>query len=109
VLAAAIAGSGLAAVLYAVVALDGSTTFPGSAALLPVLGTAAVVAGGANGASYGPVRLLGVRPAQLLGRLSYSWYLWHWPVLVLAPNVLDRTWPDPSDWSPCSAAQRSPR
>ncbi len=61
-----------------------SADFPGLVAAVPVGGTvAALVAGRAlptNAAS----RLLQIQPLQFLGRLSYSWYLWHWPFLVLA-------------------------
>jgi len=71
----------------AVVALDETTAFPGTAALLPVLGTAALVAAGAGPSAAGPGRLLALPLLRLAGRLSYSWYLWHWPVLVLAEAV----------------------
>ena len=64
--------------------MDESTPFPGTAALVPVLGTALLVAAGArlpagvvSGALSAPV-------PRYVGRISYAWYLWHWPVLVLA-------------------------
>ena len=40
--------------------------------------------------------LLGLRPLQFLGRMSYSWYLWHWPMLVIAPMILGHAlgWPE---------------
>ena len=83
----AAAALGLLTVLAAAVLLDEGTPFPGTAALLPVLGTAAVVAAGTGGGSrVGTV--LGAAPLRTLGRLSYGWYLWHWPVLVLAPHAL---------------------
>lgn len=77
---------GLAAVAAGAVLYTASTPFPGYAALLPVLGTAAVIAGG-TGRSAG---LLGLAPLQWIGKLSYSWYLWHWPALQLAPHALGR-------------------
>jgi peptidoglycan/LPS O-acetylase OafA/YrhL len=61
--------------------------FPGFVALFPVLGSAAVlIAGAASPGSIVP-RLLGARPAQLFGRLSYSLYLWHWSALVIAQQL----------------------
>ncbi|MFC0358352.1 acyltransferase family protein [Kytococcus schroeteri] len=59
-----------------------ATPWPGSAALLPTLGTAMVVAGGVSG---GGVLLAGLRSAPMVwvGGLSYSLYLWHWPLVVL--------------------------
>jgi hypothetical protein len=64
------------------------TPFPGAAALLPVLGTAAVLLGNDSVASAS--RLLAVAPAQFVGKLSYSIYLVHWPVLLLTTVALAR-------------------
>ena len=64
------------------------TPYPGTAALLPVLGTALVIGGGCATGGLGAGRLL-CRPAmRAIGRVSYSWYLWHWPVLLLMPPLL---------------------
>lgn len=73
--------AGLAAIGLAVVWLDRTTPFPGWIAVLPVGGAAAVVLGG--GAPGVADRLLTWPPLQAIGRLSYSWYLWHWPLLTL--------------------------
>lgn len=73
---------GLICILWSAVAFSAETVFPGSAALLPVFGTVAVLA--AVGTSWGPQRVLRIAPAQRVGAWSYSLYLWHWPVLVLA-------------------------
>ncbi|GAA4684710.1 acyltransferase family protein [Frondihabitans cladoniiphilus] len=77
--------AGLAAIVVACLAYDASTPFPGFAALLPVLGTTAVIAGGLlAGTSPGSVgSLLSLRPIRYVGRVSYAWYLWHWPLLIL--------------------------
>ncbi|MET9402052.1 acyltransferase family protein [Kitasatospora sp. NPDC002965] len=79
--------AGAAAVVIAVFRYDRNTPFPGSAALLPVLGTAAVLLAGPAHRALGPTdagRLLATRPLRAAGRLSYAWYLWHWPVLIIA-------------------------
>ncbi len=55
--------------------------FPGWIAVIPVIGATAVLVAGHSAR---PVRVLHVTPLQYLGRLSYSWYLWHWPFLVFA-------------------------
>ena len=76
---------GLGAIAAAVVGFDDATLFPGAWALLPSLGAAAVVlAGSGGGAPTGPQRLLASAPMRHVGRLSYTWYLWHWPLLVFA-------------------------
>jgi peptidoglycan/LPS O-acetylase OafA/YrhL len=61
-----------------------STTFPGAAAALPVLGSMLVLLGGEGHAGgLSADRLLRLPPLQYVGNTSYSLYLWHWPVLVL--------------------------
>ena len=85
-LAAPVAWAGLAAVVAAGVTLTGETPFPGYVALLPVLGTAAVIWAGAQTA-VSPTGLLRSRPVQWLDDVSYSVYLWHWPIVVLLPFV----------------------
>jgi peptidoglycan/LPS O-acetylase OafA/YrhL len=88
-LAAAITGwTGLGVVLLACSYLSATTPYPGIAALLPVLGTVLVIGAGCATPSQGCGRLLAVSPMRAIGRVSYSWYLWHWPVLVLAPLLL---------------------
>ena len=75
---------GLFAVAVAVLRYDASTPFPGSAVLLPVLGTVLVlIAGGAGALAVGPVAALRHPVAQWIGHRSYAIYLWHWPALVL--------------------------
>lgn len=88
-LTASIAGwGGLALILLTCTQLGAHTPYPGVEALLPVLGTALIIGGGAVTGGLGPGRLL-CRPAmRAIGRISYSWYLWHWPVLLLMPALL---------------------
>ncbi|WP_327001487.1 acyltransferase [Dactylosporangium sp. NBC_01737] len=78
---------GLAAIVASALLFDETTRFPGMAALLPVAGAVLVIAGGCAKAGWGAVKLLGTRPMQAIGKLSYSWYLWHWPALMLAPHI----------------------
>ncbi|WUI28996.1 acyltransferase [Mycobacterium sp. NBC_00419] len=86
---AALAGfGGLALVVIACVQFDERTPYPGTAALLPVLGTALVIAAGCATPVRGVGRWLASPWLRDLGRLSYSWYLWHWPVLVFAPLLV---------------------
>ena len=63
------------------------TAYPGIAALLPTLGAAGVIASGGRAGSPGRI-VLATPPLRWLGRISYSLYLWHWPILVLAPVAL---------------------
>ena len=87
-LAALLGWVGLGVIAWSVTAFTSATPFPGTAALAPVLGAAAVVAAGCVRKAAGPQLLLGTSGAQGIGRVSYTWYLWHWPVLVLAPAVV---------------------
>jgi peptidoglycan/LPS O-acetylase OafA/YrhL len=87
---AALGWAGLAAIVYAAIAFDASTPFPGTAALLPTLGAACLILGGASlyGQSRaGPSGLLSLGPVRYVGRISYSWYLWHWPALIFAAAI----------------------
>ena len=80
--------AGLAAIALSAVVLSGATPFPGSVALLPVLGAAAVIAAGDPPSQWSPTRLGRQRPVQFVGDISYSLYLWHWPFIVIVPLVL---------------------
>ena len=79
---------GLALIVLTCTQLGPRTPYPGTAALLPVLGTALVIGAGPVTGGLGAGRVL-CRPAmRAIGRVSYSWYLWHWPVLLLMPPLL---------------------
>jgi peptidoglycan/LPS O-acetylase OafA/YrhL len=88
-IAAAAGCGGLLALIAACFVLDESTPFPGTAALVPVLGTVLLLGAGCAAPSRGAGALLSLPPLRAIGRLSYAWYLWHWPVLVLVPYLVD--------------------
>lgn len=75
---------GLVAIAGAVMLYDGTISYPGYAALLPVAGTAAVIVGGGIGPQGLVPRLLSLPPVVAIGLVSYGWYLWHWPLLAIA-------------------------
>jgi len=79
---------GLVTIAVSAFAISGSTPFPGIAALAPVLGTIAVIAGGEVRGRAGSGWLLSTRPVQYIGDISYSLYLWHWPLIVAFPYAL---------------------
>ena len=78
----ALAGVGL--IVASAVLIDVDTTFPGSAAIAPVLGAVLVIGAGTASDRTFVGRGLSTRPARYVGRISYAWYLWHWPCLVMA-------------------------
>jgi peptidoglycan/LPS O-acetylase OafA/YrhL len=82
---------GLAVILLSSLFIRSSGGFPGWLALFPCGGTILALLAGAEAPQSGAGRLLDAPPMQFLGNLSYSWYLWHWPFLVLAsaafPNL----------------------
>ncbi len=82
--AAALTWLGLAAIVVSACIYTDTTRYPGYAVAIPVVGTAAVIAGGAAIPRLGAEFLLGIGVMQLLGRLSFSLYLWHWPLIAIA-------------------------
>ena len=83
-----IAWAGLGAIVFAIFAYTPQTPFPGLTALLPCLGAAALIHTGRAGTI--PARLLSLKPAVGIGLVSYSLYLWHWPLIVLTQYQLMR-------------------
>jgi peptidoglycan/LPS O-acetylase OafA/YrhL len=75
--------AGLAMIAVAVHCYSSATPFPGAAAVLPCLGTAAIIWAGTGG-HHAAGDLLARRPLVLVGLVSYSLYLWHWPLLAFA-------------------------
>ncbi|MBC7632440.1 acyltransferase family protein [Aeromicrobium sp.] len=88
---AAVAWAGLALVAATAVLYSDATPFPGWQAALPVLGTVAVIAAQAPDSGLSPTRVAAWRPVQGLGDISYSVYLWHWPLIVLWPYAFNST------------------
>ncbi len=77
-----VGAAGLAAVVYAIATFNSFTPFPGYNALYPCLGAALLIYSGTGGRS--PVKsLLSLPPLVFVGVISYSLYLWHWPLIVL--------------------------
>jgi peptidoglycan/LPS O-acetylase OafA/YrhL len=86
--------AGLALVIGSALAFSRSTTFPGTAALVPVGGTVLLLAAGSRTQAGAP-RFLSGRAMTYVGRISYGWYLWHWPALVFAKAIWSSGSDDP--------------
>ncbi|MGS0560827.1 acyltransferase family protein [Microbacterium aurugineum] len=84
---------GLGMIAASALFYDDRTVFPGTAALLPTVGTALVILFGARAARGGPGRLLSLRPMQFVGLISYSLYLVHWPLLIVTQAAVGEEQP----------------
>jgi len=86
-----IAGAlGTFGVVLGFVLVDSSTPFPGVWALLPVMGTALMIAGGTISSGGVLTRGLGAKPMSTVGDWSYSLFLWHWPFVVFSGLIWTR-------------------
>ena len=92
--AVAAAWAGATAIAAATLLFDAGTPVPGAPALLPALGAAALLAAGTSRMPAAPTRALAARGLRYVGRISYAWYVWHWPALVFAAAA----------WGPLPAA-----
>jgi peptidoglycan/LPS O-acetylase OafA/YrhL len=72
---------GVSLILIAGLQFTPATPFPGAAALLPCAGAGLVIAAGKSGTSI-VGKALSLRPMVFIGMISYSLYLWHWPLIV---------------------------
>ncbi|MFZ9892042.1 MAG: acyltransferase family protein, partial [Ilumatobacteraceae bacterium] len=84
-IAAPLSAISIAAIAWSAISFDSYTPFPGSAALIPVLATAALIFFGNQNSLF--TKLLSAKPITAIGDISYSWYLWHWPLIVFAHRV----------------------
>ncbi|HEY5001238.1 MAG TPA: acyltransferase [Acidimicrobiales bacterium] len=91
VIAASITWLGMLSIAISAVAISTTTPYPGISAALPVVGTALVIAGGTAASRRGAEVVLRLPPFRWIGRLSYSWYLWHLPILVIAAEYAHTT------------------
>ncbi|HVW47623.1 MAG TPA: acyltransferase family protein [Solirubrobacterales bacterium] len=89
-LAQALGWTGMAAIVWSILAYDAHTSFPGAAALVPTVGTAALILAGTSLLARpepSPAAALSLPPVRYVGRISYSWYLWHWPFLIFGAVI----------------------
>ncbi|MDX8502801.1 acyltransferase family protein [Mesorhizobium sp. VK4C] len=80
---------GLALIALAYLTFSEEAPFPGFLALVPVAGTVLLLLAGAAGVRDGVNAALALPPLQWVGKLSYSLYLWHWPVIVYAGMLVE--------------------
>ena len=83
-LAAGATWLGLGAIAFAALFYTSQSVYPGSLVIVPVVGSALIIAGGMKGHTFGVEALLRLPPFQWFGKISYSLYLWHWPILIIA-------------------------
>lgn len=86
---------GILAILCSVFLLTANIPFPGENALLPCVGASAIILA-ANERRTVAGRLLSRRPLVFIGLISYSLYLWHWPILVFSKIAISKWFDLPS-------------
>jgi peptidoglycan/LPS O-acetylase OafA/YrhL len=79
-----LAAFGLAMIVFAITSFDDTINFPGYAAAIPVLGASLIIAYSSN-TTVG--KFLSWKPFVGIGLISYSLYLWHWPIIVFARDL----------------------
>ncbi|MFD3584937.1 acyltransferase family protein [Streptomyces sp. NPDC058683] len=88
--AAFLTWAGLGTTLVTALLITEKTPLPGYAVGGPVLGAALVIAGGCAAPRHGVERVLFNPVTDFVGNVSYGWYLWHWPMLILWPEIVTR-------------------
>jgi peptidoglycan/LPS O-acetylase OafA/YrhL len=83
----AASATAVALLVASCVVIDGTTPFPGAIALLPVCAAALLILGGMAKEAPLPNRALSLPPFRFVGRISYSVYLWHWPLVIFAADL----------------------
>jgi peptidoglycan/LPS O-acetylase OafA/YrhL len=84
----ALLGLGAAGLAASLAVIDDALPFPGSVALLPTVSAALVILASDPAHRLNPRWLTHSRPVQLVGDISYALYLWHWPLITIAPYAL---------------------
>lgn len=74
---------GLGGLFGTMLTYNHDVTYPGAAAIMPVVATAMIIACSRDSDRFSPASILGSPPALWIGDRSYSLYLWHWPVLII--------------------------
>jgi peptidoglycan/LPS O-acetylase OafA/YrhL len=100
----AVSWAGWGVLVAAVVLYSNAIPFPGYPALLPVAGALAVIWAGSESLRFSPAAVTGVRPVQFVGDISYSMYLWHWPLIVVLPYALKADNTDVTLWGILAAS-----
>jgi len=77
--------SGLLLIIYSIFSYSKLTPFPGVYALVPCIGTALIIYTGKNNSTF-VSKLLSVKPMVFIGMISYSIYIWHWPLILFQKN-----------------------
>jgi len=88
-MASVVGAAGLALIVAGVLLINDTVPFPGFVALLPAGGAALLIVSGERAGAL-TARVLAMRPMRWVGRISYSLYLWHWPILILVPQLIGR-------------------
>jgi peptidoglycan/LPS O-acetylase OafA/YrhL len=80
--------TGVILIIYSIFYYTEATPFPGLAAFPPVLGSALIIYSGMGEGTYPAQKLFTARPLVFIGLISYSLYLWHWPLIVSVKYML---------------------